>query len=67
MPVCFVPECTHSSRHGCSFFRFPSDVKTRNRWLKQIRQIRESQESKGISSQPCMKLFWIVCCFEGNS
>ena len=30
MPVCFVPECTHSSRYGCSFFRFPSYVKTRN-------------------------------------
>ncbi|KAG5263090.1 hypothetical protein AALO_G00282440 [Alosa alosa] len=39
MPVCFVPQCAHSSRNGCSFFRFPGNARTKTLWLKRIRNI----------------------------
>ncbi|KAG5277757.1 hypothetical protein AALO_G00091040 [Alosa alosa] len=34
MPVCFVPQCAHSSRNGCSFFRFSRKCKDQDSLAK---------------------------------
>ncbi|KAK4882910.1 hypothetical protein RN001_006229 [Aquatica leii] len=38
MGMCYVPDCDHTLKHGCSMFRFPTDIQLKQKWEKLIRR-----------------------------
>ena len=63
--TCVAAGCNNTGRDGISFFKFPSDVRRRQEWTRQVQRTRDNWSGPTKYSFLCATHF-ISDCFEPN-